>query len=173
LTLFAIGGELQALQELLVERDGDVTDPEIAAAVDAWFATIAADEGAKLDGYIGLIRQNDMEAAAAKEESERWTMKARARENAAKRLKDRLKQYLEFTGRTKATSATGRVAAIQANGGKVPLTIADGIDPVQVDPSYQRIKVEFDTEKIRSSLEAGDDVGFARLEPRGNHLRIR
>ena len=57
---------------------------------------------------------------------------------------------------------------IAKNGGKQTLTI-DG----EVPQEYTKTIVENDTEKIRQVLEAGQELPFAHLEPRGESLRIK
>jgi len=172
-TLFDIGADLLALNDLFEEVGGELGSPETEAAFDAWAKTLVADEGKKLDGYCGLIRTLEGEAAVAKAEAEQYAMKARTRENRVKWLKDRMKQHLELTGRTKVQTATGRTVTIQANGGKLPLLITEGTDPTKIPTEFQRVKIEIDNEKVREHLEAGGPLEFAAIGPRGSHLRIR
>lgn len=169
MTLFAIGDELRAVLDLVDES------AELPPIVEQWFAEIGDAEAEKLDAYAGLIRSLEGEAAVAKAEAEQFQAKAAARENAVKRLKDRVKLYLESTGRTKAVSKAGRTFAIQANGGKLPLVIDPAVKPEDLPREYQRITVGYDTEAIRDALEDGLEFPktFARLKPRGNHLRVR
>ena len=58
--------------------------------------------------------------------------------------------------------------SIVGNGGKQALTI-DG----NVPEEYTKIIIENDTDKIRADLEAGKELPFAHLEPRGESLRIK
>lgn len=174
-TLFDIGDDLRALANLMDECDADALSPEVDAALSHWFAELAADEGRKLDGYVGLIRTFEMEASAAKAEAEQYAMKARTRENRIARLKDRLKGYLEATGRKKVETETKRVLAIQANGGVQKLSIVSGVKPEDVPPEFQKVTVEIDTNRVREALSGTDPlaIDFAWLEPRGTSLRIR
>ena len=172
-TLFAISDDLLALNDLLEQLDGDVTNPEVDAAVTKWFAELASDESKKLDGYAGYIKQMEMESVAAKAEADQWAAKARTRDNRVKWLKERVKVYLELTGRTKATTDTGRTFAIQNNGGVVPLIIAELTDPKTVDPKFQKVTYSFDSEAIRQALADGGTLDWARLEKRGTHLRLK
>lgn len=172
MTLFDIGADLLALNELCEELPGGEMTPEAEAAFDAWAKSLAADEGKKLDGYCGLIRTLEGEAAVAKSEAEEYAMRARTRENKVKWLKRRMMDYLAVTGRTKVQTATSRTIAVQANGGKLPLTMLEA-DVSKLPTAYQRVKVEPDTEGIRAVLEGGGELPFAKLEPRGSLLRIR
>ena len=126
-----------------------------------------------MDGYCNLIKTLEGEAAVAKAEQEQYAMRVRTRENRVKWLKERMKLYLELTGRIKAQTATGRTIAVQANGGMTPMRVAEFDDPAEIPAEYQKIRIEFDTAKARMMLERGEQCPFAVLEPRGKHLRIR
>lgn len=180
-TLFAIQADLIALNELCEELPGGEMTPEAEAAFDAWAKTIEGDEGRKLDGYCGLVKQLESEAAVAKAEAEQYAMKARARDNRVKWLKDRMKGYLEFTGRKKMVTATLRTVTIQTNGGKLAMTQTLAANPndmtaeeiLHCPDKYFKVRTVLDAEAIRKDLEAGEPVNGASLEPRGTHLRIR
>ncbi len=170
--LFDILADHTAILDLLSERDGELPDDEAASVVDSWFADIAAEEGKKLDSIVGVIRTLEAEATAAAAEYFRWKQRETTRTNAVKRIKDRVKLYLEMTGRRKVTTADGRPISICANGGKSPLTILPGTDPGTIEPSFQRVRVEINTDRVRECLENGVEIAFARLEPRGTHIRV-
>ena len=179
-TLFEIGAELQALDALLEDLGGDVSDPEVGAAVDLWYASLMADEGRKLEDWVGYVRQLEMEVAVAREEAERFLAKARSRESRIEWLKGAMKAHLEGTGRTKATTAAGRTLAVHKNGGKAPLAwvTSDGLTvgetaATDVPDEFCVMRRTIDVEKVRAALEAGRQLPFARLEERGTHLRIK
>lgn len=54
------------------------------------------------------------------------------------------------------------------NGGKQAVDIF-----AEVPDSFQRVIYEPDTDKIRDALEAGEDLPFAKLLERGEHVRIK
>jgi hypothetical protein len=170
--LFDLLTEHAALIDLLLERDGELGDDETAAVVDSWFADIAAEEGRKLDSIVGVIRTLEAEAAAANAEMSRWMAREIVRKNAVKRIKDRVKLYLETTGRKKVTTADGRPITIQGNGGLKPLSINPTAFPFEVDEKYRKVVWDFDKMRIREDLDAGVSLEFAHLEPRGTSLRI-
>jgi Siphovirus Gp157 len=166
-TLFQIGADLISAYETIDDLGGELP-PEL----ESWFDQLATDEAGKLDSYVGLIRQADAESAAAMEEMERWKMRAQARKNLASKLKERIKQHLELTNRTKAETATGRVLAVQKNGGKQPLVV-DWLPLEELPERFKKVTITEDREKIADALAAGEELPFARLEPRGTHLRIK
>jgi hypothetical protein len=171
-SVFEIGADLQALADLMDEAPGGELDPEAALVLDRWFADLAADQARKLDGYVSLIRHCETMAAAARETAERFARKAQAEENKARRLKQRLLDYLDFTLQPKAVTASGWTVAGQSNGGAVPLEI-DAVSLEAVPRQFVTTVEVIDKAAIRSALAAGDSLPFARLGERGRHLRIR
>lgn len=169
--LFDLLPEHRALLELVDEQTGGELTPDVEANLDAFFAEIGDAEAVKLDSYAGLIRTLESQAAAAQAEVDRFQMVKRAAENAAKRLKERVKVYLELQGRTKAVTAAGRTFAIQKNGGKQMLQI--DLPPEELPKQFQKVVVQADEEALRVRLEVGEPLEFARLLPRGTHLRLK
>ena len=172
--LYEITDDLIALNDLLESVEGDLSRcGEMEPAVTQWLTSLDAEQGVKLDAYVGLIRQLEMESAAAKAEVEQWATKARSRENRAKYLKDRLKHHLTVTGQTKVQTATGRTISVVNNGGQRPIVWADAIDLDTVPADLVFTRREIDRAKVRESLEAGQEFGFATLADRGTSLRVK
>lgn len=193
-TLWQIGDDLEALEALLAEVGGDVSEEEAEAAIDAWLAETRETEAAKLDRYGALIRTLEARAEIQEKEAARLMERAQVNRNAVKRLKDRLLMHLERTGRTKADGHLYSFT-VAKNGGKPPLVIDEGIDPMTLPVQYRRasmvllcptdetldalrdqcsrLEVEPDTAAIRAALDAGEFLPFARIGERGRHLRIR
>lgn len=170
--LFEIGEELRAWNELLDERDGDISDPEAAAAIERWFEELKGQEAAKLDAYCGLIRTWEAELAVATAERDQFARKAKSRENRIQWLKDRLRDYLLNSGDKKIETASGRTIRIQVNGTK-PLVIDPAITAADLPLQFVKVKVEIDTKAIRDALNSDETpLPFARLGDPGYHLRI-
>ena len=171
-TLIDITEDMRALDDLLEEAGGDVTDESVSQYVEKVVGEIEQDFNEKVDGYVAYIRHLELQAAARQEEAERLKKAADASKNAAKHLKDRLKVVMEMNGRKKA--GFKRTATVAGNGGKVPIEYPNGMpEGEQVPGQYRRIKIEVDTDALRADLEEGKDVGFAKLGERGTHLRIK
>lgn len=175
-TLFDIGGDyLSKLNALLEEAEytgGELT-PDAVSEIDRILADLQSDEGRKLDWHINDIRRLEAEAAAADAEVEEYRRRAQVRRNMVARKKKFLKDYLAYTQRIEATTASARKIAIHVNGGVQPLTLADPLDPAAIPDDLVIVRREPDKEAIRERLAAGEELSFARLEPRGTHLRIR
>lgn len=169
-TLFDIGADLLALDQLLDDLDGDVTDASVEAAVTAWTAELAADESRKLDNVVGYLRQLDMEEAAARAQAEQWQQKARSRAGRAAWMKELVRRHLLASGRTRAATETGHTVSVVGNGGKVPLDLSP-VDPDALPDRFTRRVL--DPEAVRAALEAGEELPFARLGERGSHVRVK
>jgi hypothetical protein len=174
-TLFEIGADMEALDAVLEEVGGDITDDAAAQAIDEWLMENRDNLSQKLDGYAALIQQRNAMAAARMEEAKRLQALAVADTNAARWLAERLKLFFETYGLQKVETARYKVA-LQRNGGVLPLLLDDDLTPSDVPedfvievPATQRI----DTGAIRAALERGEALEFARLGERGTQIRIR
>lgn len=121
----------------------------------------------KADGYAKIIKELEVRRDARKAEAKRLTDSAKVFENRVNTLKQNLFNAMKQTGKTKFATDLFTFN-IAKNGGKQPLTI-DG----DVPDEYKKIIKENDNEKIRADLEAGKELPFAHLEPRGESLRIK
>ena len=173
-TLYAITADLIALDDILTESGGDITDEAAERAVDSWLESLGNERDEKLDGYCGLIREIESRCEARKVEATRLSALARADDNAAKRLKDRMKLMMELT-RTAKIETTHFKIGVCANGGKQPIELRPEYlaNPTLLPPAFQHVEIRPDTDAIREGLEAGEAMIFAELKPRGTHVRIR
>ena len=94
--------------------------------------------------------------------------------NNAKRLKHRVKLFLETHGLPKLQTEHFKLA-IQQNGGVVPLVVPGDWkeDPANAPEAFQRRVIELDNEAIREAIRNDEETHGAHLGERGNHLRIR
>lgn len=159
-TLFEIVGEFQQLYEIAT----DWTDPQL---FDDTLEALTADLEAKSAGYVAVMEQLKMEADKAEEIVKRYQAARIARDNAIKRMKERLLIAMDALGK-KELPAGDFTIKIQKNGGKQPLTITG-----DVPESFSKVIVEPDNEKIREALAKGEELDFAHLEERGRHVVIK
>lgn len=171
-TLFQISDDLLALDDLLNELEGDVSDPAVAEAIDEWFCGLHDEVPEKIDSYAALVKENEARAKTHKEDAARSMALATAEENKSKRLKERLKLFFETQGIGKMETQRYKLA-IQNNGGVLPLIMPDGIQPEDVPEEFRKVRVEIDTDAVRAALEANTALEFAQLGARGSHLRIK
>lgn len=170
--LFDIGNDLIALEELLDETAGDVSDPAAEQAITDWMAEFEEEQAVKVDRYISLIRKKESEQAAAKIEKEHYGKIERVRSNCIARLKERMLIHLRDTNQRKIQSATGRSITIQANGGEVPLLL-DFVDPAKVESRFQKVTIELNKDAVREAVKSGEEIAWAKMGVRGESLRIR
>lgn len=170
--LFAITSEFQALDAILDECQGDITDPRAEEAITAWVRELESDESAKMDGYIAYINKLTMEAERASALAAQYVDAAKTRTRRVEWLKSRMVEHMTKTGRKSIETNSGYTISVQANGGCVPL-ILDTVDVTKIDPAFTITKVELDKEKVREWLADGLNLPFAKLGERGKHLRIR
>jgi len=167
--LIDISADMQALDDLLAEVGGDVSDPKVAQIVDAWFDELDHSLTAKIDNYAALISTMRARADIRRAEAERLARRAQVDDASADWLAARLLAALDARGMKKIE--TDRYAvSIVGNGGKAPLLL----DPeVPAEWTKTVTRTEPDRERIRLAIEAGQDVPFARLGERGKRLAIR
>lgn len=164
-TLFHIGEHFNALESLLIESEGEITDE-----IDAWLTEYEGKEADKVDAYCYLIQKFTEIADEAKRLAERSTTYSAK----AKQLKDRLKYYLETRGKQRLETSRFTVT-VAGNGGLRPVKLQEFVNPDELPDPFVRVIKEPDMNRIRESLEAGDEFvhQFAKLENRGTHLRIK
>lgn len=169
-TLFQISEEARALETLLDEIEGDISDPEVAETIDNWLREYSNDLSAKADGYAALIKELEARSNARKAEASRMSELARTDDNKAKRLKERLKNFMEETGTLKIETARYRLS-VAGNGGVLPLILKDDIDLNLVPESFT--KRVLDEKAVRAALDNNEPVLFAQFGERGTSLRIK
>ena len=170
--LFDISADIQALEDLLYESGGDVSDPEVEAALDHWFASLAHERNEKLDGYATVIREMEARAEIRKAEAKRLRDRATVDENIAKRLKDRLVWFFEEHGLKTIETERYRLTRARA-GGKTPVILK--VDPADLPERFRRVKeiVSADKDAILEAIESGQDVSeYAEIGERSQYLKI-
>lgn len=166
---------IAALEELLFEVEGDVSEECAEAAITAWLAEADIPLRAKLDAYGAVIRERELRGAARKAEAERYGGLAEVDLNTAKRLKARLHWLFVNEGIEKMETERFKFT-LANNGGKAPVLIH--VSPSELPEWARRVTVSADTEAIRGEIEERERTGamgldFAAIGERGRHLRIK
>lgn len=172
MTLLDITDDMDALDSLLAENGGDVSDPAVAEAIDAWMAELDGAFNAKVDNMAALIQTMDVRAEIRRAEAARLTNRAKADEGSAEFLRARLKAVLEQRGTKKMETARFRVS-IAANGGKQAIEVMVPTEDLPTWAVRTKVVVDPDKDAIRAKLEAGESLEFATLLPRGSRLSIK
>lgn len=179
-TLRQISEDLRALDDLLEEIGGDISEADAEAAIDQWLAENRANLNKKLDGYCTLIQKRLDSESGRKEEANRLLSLARHDGNAAKTLKERLlwffQQHPDLGGKVETDLYK---IAVAKNGGAAPVEVITSLSPQEALgypdlKQFVRVTYSWDLTAIGQALRA-DQVpeDFAREGQRGEHLRIR
>jgi hypothetical protein len=168
-TLLDITEDLRALDALLEEFGGDISEPAAEAAVSQWVAELEANLGRKAEGYAALISELDARVEFRRSEARRLAERAKVDERKADWLRHRLLDAMNRTGTPVIETERYRLS-VARNGGKQPLDIHD-----VVPTDWCRVEVvqQPDKDRIREALEQGTHLPFANLMPRGERLVIR
>lgn len=164
-SLFSIGEHFYALESLLIENEGEITDE-----IDQWLHEYQAKEEHKLDAYCYLIQKFDEIASEAKRLAERSS----SYNTKVKRLKDRLKLYLENRGMQKIET-TRFTVTVCSNGGQLPVKLCEGVTTEGLPEQFVKIHCNPDLSLLREAIVSGNDqaMRFAKVLPRGTHIRIK
>lgn len=171
-TLLEITEDMVALDALLTENGGDVTDPAVMDAVDRWFAENESSLRDKAEGYASFIQEQRILAEAAKQEAKRMADKAQRRTALADFLAGRLKGAMESLKIPKIETPRFTVA-VQGNGGVQPIDVHKPVEELPDWAKRKNITITPDKDAIRARLEAGEQLDFAILQPRGTRLTIK
>ena len=164
-SLFAIGESFHALESLIIDSDGEITE-----TVDQWLAEYEAKQAEKIEAYCFLVGKYEEIA----QEARRLAKRATTYKNKADTLKERLKAYLEQQGKAKVE--TGRfTATVARNGGKFPVELHEGVHPEDLPEQFQKVIIEADKDRLREALlnEQSELNRLAYIGERGSHLRIK
>lgn len=171
-TLLAISDDLIALEDLLSELGGDVTDEEAEKAIDDWLAALGTERDDKLDSYAALIAEFQYRAAARKDEAKRLQELARIDQANADRMKARLQYTFERMGWQKIETLRHRFSIVKS-GGKLPLILKCQPDGLPQAFQIREMVYKANQEAIRHALDEGRTLEFAEYGERGQSLRIK
>lgn len=160
------------LYEIVAELQDFVTQNEGLEDEQAYRDTLEGLQGElddKVSQWARCIKNLEGERDAIKAEGDRLTKRARSIDNEVKHMKDTLLMYLKAAGVTKAGDAVIK-ASIVKNGGQAPLEI--DLIPVDLPEDFQKITIDADKEAIRAALEGGQQLEWARIGERGEHVKI-
>jgi len=171
-TLLDIGDDMTALDDLVDEMGGDVSDPQIESIIDRWFNDLQENLKDKVDGYCAYITELEGRASIRKAEKQRLEKLQKSDEALAAKLRERLKYFFLDRGLPKLDTTRYRIS-VRKNGGKLPLIIKDEADPALVDERFHKVEYKFNTDSIREALDKDEKLEFAHYGERGTSLQIK
>lgn len=163
--LYEITGDLLTLQSML---EDSVEDEVLNDTLEA----VQGDFDYKIEQYAKVIKNLEADTDALKNEAKRLTDKRKVLENNITRLKAAMFDAMKATGTSKVKGQLFTVA-IQKNGGKVPVIMAEGTTTEHLPDQLVKVVESPDLEAIREVLEAGKVVEGFSLGERGESLRIK
>jgi hypothetical protein len=169
-TLDGILADRRALDSLLFEVGGDVTDEEADAAITAWLRESDGALRDKLDAYGAVIREREGLAKLRKDEADRLRALAQTDANTVSRLKARLQYFFESEGIEKIETDRFKFG-LANNGGALPVVVK--VDARELPYALKRVEYIPDIAAIRAALEKGEATEYAEFGVRGKHLRVR
>ena len=160
-TLYELTGKYLQLQEVL--ESGDEEYP-----ID--MLTIGEEYEQKCENYGRIIRNEEADIDGIDAEIKRLTERKKSKQKAIDRLKQSLFDSMKTTGKTKIITKMFTFT-VAKKGGLRPLVIDK---EAVIPPEFCKVVYEPDKEKIRQAIEEdGEVLDFARLEERGEYLRVR
>lgn len=173
-TLYEIGQAETELQYWLIQNGGEIPEGLEGNALEAYMADLADERDEKLRRICGLIRNLEAdasccEAQAAVIEREVQFVKAagKAAENAAQKLKARVKRYFEEHRIQKLDLSAIFKPRIQGNS-QAPLLLpaAWESDPASAPESFHKKMIELDRTGVGLAIKGGAANGHDRLCPK-------
>lgn len=172
-SLFQIGDELSALAELMNETGGEIPEGAIGEELEAYFDSLHEEKDRKLEAYCWLIKEFEARAECRQQEAYRIGVMASQDAANAKRLKDRLKGFLETQDPMKSETRSFKVWVQKNSATPIHYPEEWDIEPATAPEAFQRRVIALDKDAIRDAIKAGDETHGARLGERGSHLRIK
>lgn len=162
-TLYSLSTEYEELMELALSTDSE-DEQAFADTLEGLTAVI----NTKMDDYAVVMTHLQGKADLIGNEIQRLQAMKQTIENHEKRMKAALLHVMTEKLNQRKITTDFHVFSVCKNGGKQPLEITG-----EVPDNFKRVVYEIDTEKIRTALENGEQLDFAHLEERGEHLRIK
>lgn len=157
MTLWQLTDELVHLEQLLLESEDGEVSPELEHAL----LNIEAELDRKADAYGHVIRKLMAHGDMYNLQAKKFQAAAAEQYNAADRLRSRILQAMQHLDAKKI----GPFSRCK-NGGLQPLDVHGPVPEDFTRPVP-------DNDKIRKALEAGQDLDFAILAERGEHIRLK
>lgn len=167
MSLYAIQTEISLLINGILEGGADSIDAQ--AAFDEHLAALDEVLDDKADGYAAVIRELETRSVTRRAEAARMRELAAVDDSLAERLKTRLKQAMEATGKLRIETPRFRLS-VTRNGGPLPLSIT--CQPTELPSRFQTTTITADKVALRTAIEGGLEVHGVEVLPRTSSLRI-
>ena len=162
------------LDETVNNIDPDSLPEELRQALDDLLSdrnTAKEDYYRKINSILNLIKNRESWMSIRKERIKELKRLVEIDDNLVRNLNKYLLDHL-LSSNTKKMRTTDYNISIANNGGKQPIII-DSVDPNGLPEDLTITERKIDKDAVRDRLLAGEEFSFARLEERGQHLRIK
>ena len=166
-TLFEISGKAKAIISDIIDAEIAGDADEVNALVEELDDIYGARE-AKHEGYVHVIKNALTAAEGHKAEADAFAARARALNNLAKRLKERLVDDLQSHDESVVNAGIFKIAR-QRN--SQPSVVLD-VDAEDLPEAYQKVTVEADKDALKYAINAGEVIDGVNVVT-GEHIRIR
>lgn len=163
MTLYDITGDWLQLQTMLEQAE---PDEDLQVYLDT-IESIEGDLDEKIAGCVAVYKNLMADADALKAEADKLRNRADTMNRKATSLKEYIMRCMQAVGKRKGGDAVN-CASIVKNGGKKPVVFTD-----EVPQEWQKVRYEPDNTAIREALENGEELPFAELGERGEHINIK
>jgi hypothetical protein len=171
-SLYTLTEDLLALDQLLAEEGGDVTEESKGAALESWIKEFNWKMSDKIDGYAGLIKNWESDVSACAEERRRLQLREKIILNRVDRLKNMARLAMSMLN-TRKMEGSKFTITLAKNGGVLPMELT--VEPDKVPEKFIWVERSPDMAAIRTALEACDPdaEAIARFGERGESVRVR
>jgi hypothetical protein len=154
----------QAILECVDTETGEIIDPDRLTALEM-------ERDIKIRNVGLWLKDLKADAAALKAEEKQFADRRRAAENKV----ESLKTWLAFALNGQPFETEDKALTIKTvkNGGALPLKYAEDVKPEDVPERFRKVEYSFDTDAIKTALDAGEFLNFAWYGERGTHLSIK
>lgn len=159
-TLIEITNDQKAVEDLLTEINGDISDQDTEKLIETWIAEITKDLANKSDSYKFRMDSIDKFIEQFKSYSDMFSKQARILKNLSDSLKDRLKMAMIEMN---MSEIKGNLFIHKLSATKKSLKIENESN-IPKEYFYQTITTSLDKDKLRADLESGKSIPGAYLE---------
>lgn len=160
--LYDISAEIRAVFEHIAEQEGEFT-AEDEAALDELCPALED----KIARYLEIAAEDEAYADALKAEADRIMRRAQVKQNAARRLRGRVRDALLTSGIDKVDAGTFRVSL------RKPRESVEVVDTEALPADFTKTTTTADKRAIGEALKAGREVPGARLVQGEHGITVR
>lgn len=168
-----MGKSLYALENQWVEAARKVADNineetgEIPADLVDWLEATEVEIDQKIEAWAVVIEEKEAFVTKRKERNRILYEAIQVEERQIDSMKKKVVEVMKLVGKPKIKTDLFTIS-IANNGGAMPVKVTG-----DVPKDYQFAIWKNDTDKIREVLQSGQELPFAVLGERGQHLRIK